>query len=280
MADKTLVTESRLRGLVSSALEQVVGVAASAYGRRVGQSEAMKTLFRRIGTGWIATMVSALGLTGLGAVLSDKDLLRGPMEKLGFPSALIDAITEQAGDFFEGLSAERLHQMTEPEAEQAIKDHAAKKAAELSAKVDKKISETKTFEQAYRLLSDLQKKQLVEYLDAMPEGVKESWVKSYRPRLILAQDIADALRMTRNWPGFLAYLDDIFPVKLEPKAQVAVLDLVGHVTRFAAKAAEDFVADPKKALKDVAAGIDVGTAKLKKENDEREKELVKLRRGY
>lgn len=276
---KTLVTEGKLMSFAASALEQLVGVVASTYGRRLGQSKAVKAVFDKLGSGWVATAISALGLTGLGAVFSNKDLIGNLMQKIGVPVALVDPVTESVGDFFDGASAERLRLMSEPEAEQAIKEHTAKKAAELSAKTEKMLTETKTFEQAYRLLTDLQKQKIVDYLDAMPVGMKETWVTSYRPRLILAQDIADALRMTRNWPGFLAYLDDIFPAKSEFKTQAKVLSLMEHGMSLATKVVGGFVEDPKKALNEVAASIDAGTAELEKKNAVRKLRLERLRKN-
>lgn len=255
--EKKLVTEDELHSLVAGFAEQLAGGAASAWGGKLGQTDAAKRLMAKMGTGLFASAIGTVGLAGIGSVLSNKGVVGKVLEPLGIPDGFVAFFAENVGDVTEGLAAERLRQMSKPEAERALADHATKKIAEMSKKL-----ETNKFEDAYRLLGIDQKKRLDGFIKGMSNAQRAEWEKDYRPRLTTPRDIADALEIATDSATLVAYLGRTFPAKPESKAQAAAFNLVDRMTKATVGAAEKFLADPSASFQNVADGIKDGNDKL------------------
>ena len=261
--EKKLVTEDELRSLVGGFAEQLAGGAASAWGGKLGQTDAVKGLIQKLGTGLFASVIGTVGLAGLGAVLSNKKVVGSVLGPLGVPDGFVAFFAENVGDVTEGLQAERLRQMSKPEAERALADHASKKVFEMSKKLD-----TKTYEEAYRLLGIGQKRMLDDFISKMSNAQREEWEKQYRLKLTATRDIADALEIATDASAFVAFLGRAYPAKPEGKAQAAAIDFAGRLTKVVVGAVEKFVEDPKAGLQGVADDIEKGNKELKKKLDD------------
>ncbi len=262
-----LVTETQLNGLFARVLDQIAGGVAANWGRALGQTGPVQALIRKVGTGLFSTIIGTVGIAGLGAVLSDATKVGAILTPLGVPEGLVKLIAENIGDAAEGLNAERLRQMSLPEAERLTADYVTKEVAKISAKLS-----TSNFLEAYAFMSRDEKLQLDGYIRDMSVAQREEWERVYRPQLISYKFLRDALDINGDSASFVGYLGRMFPAKAPSAAQAKAFSLMDRGMNLVTK-----VADPKKALTDVAASIDAGTAEIERKNAERKARIAALR---